>query len=622
MKKALVTFVLLWVCLLSFSQNDSINRLEEVWIQADRKLEKHSVGYKVITLNDSLIQRNPESFTALLRFNTPIYLREFGAGGTSSASFRGTSASNTAVIWNGININSINNGQTGFNSLTVSLFDAIDVRSGGGSIEYGSGAVGGTIHLNDNLKFSDKKCVKNQVVSTIGSFETYQNLYKFKLTDNKLALNFGVSYNQSENNYKLLDTEFRNFNGAFKNLGFNASGAFLLSNYSNLKFYTANYSGERFFSGELPNPLAANDKYQDFNHRNLLIYTNEVSMLKHEVQLAHLMQEYRFFDDREADAFNFGKSNQYLVRYNASLSIAKWYANIFSYLEYESAFGKTDQIEERNRQQLSQSFVYKQNLKSVAFFEAKIRKDFNSDYEVPFTHALGLKIKPLKNLFIRANTSKNYRVPTYNDLFWPGQGNLELTPETSKQFEVGVGYKNNTISVDIATFQIYAKDKIVWTPNGDLDRPGIWVPINLRQVNNKGVEFVFSYDESFNKHNFQFDLNYSYVQAIDERTDKQVIFVPKHLSNLSLGYNFKRFSFFSQQVYNGKVYTTESNSEDFLLPSIFIVNTGMEYKLLNKKGKQLIIGLKCNNLLNKNYVSQPRRPMPNRNFNFNINYKF
>ncbi len=33
--------------------------------------------------------------------------------------------------------------------MTVSLFDAVAIRSGGGSIEYGSGSVGGTIHLND-----------------------------------------------------------------------------------------------------------------------------------------------------------------------------------------------------------------------------------------------------------------------------------------------------------------------------------------------------------------------------------------------------------------------------------------------------------------------------------------
>jgi len=105
-----------------YSQKDTIVTLKVVNLQTI-KLYKHSKGFKVLDLTDSIIEKNATSFTSLLRFNTPIYIKEYGAGGTSSASFRGTSASNTAVIWNGININSINNGQTEFNSLNISLFD-------------------------------------------------------------------------------------------------------------------------------------------------------------------------------------------------------------------------------------------------------------------------------------------------------------------------------------------------------------------------------------------------------------------------------------------------------------------------------------------------------------------
>ncbi|WP_282121660.1 TonB-dependent receptor domain-containing protein [Algibacter mikhailovii] len=614
------------VYFISFSclaQNDSlVNQLDVVIIQADKKLDKHSAGYKVERLNDSVIEKNIESFSNLLRFNAPIYLREYGAGGTSSASFRGTSASNTAVIWNGININSINNGQTGFNSLTVSLFDAIDIRSGGGSLEYGSGAIGGTIHLNDNLEFSSKSQTKNQAIASIGSYETYRGIYKLKVSQNKLAINAGISYNQSENDYPWLGTAFKNTNGAYQNLGINISGAFLISQASKLKLYTANYWGERFFSGELPNPTSANDKYQDLSNRNLLIYTNNQQRFNHEVKLAYLTQEYRYFENKAIEAYNFGSSRQFLINYNVSYAIPHLNASISSYSEYESAFGKTDRIDERNRRQFSQSFIYDQNIKGAFFLDAKIRKDFNSDYEVPFTYALGIKAKATQQLFVRANGSKNFRVPTYNDLFWPGQGNLDLKPETASQVEFGVGFKNNQFSIDIGSFFIHAKDKIVWTPNGDPERPGIWVPINISEVKNKGVELVLHYKAIFNKHAVEIDLNYSYTEAIDSETNKQVIFVPKHLANLNMGYSYKRLSFFFQQLFNGEVYTTESNSNDFVVPHYFVSNTGLDYRLLNGAKQQLSLGVKVNNLFDTYYVIQPRRPMPNRNFNLNINYKF
>ena len=171
-----------------------------------------------------------------MRFNTPIYLRENGAGGVSTARFRGTSSSNTAVVWNGININSIQNGLTDFNALTVSLFDNIDVRSGGGSFKYGSGAIGGTIHLNNSLDF--KKHQKHQLISTIGSYDTYQNIYKFSFGNTNYAGNFGISTNQSDNDYPLLGTSYKNHNGAYKNLQWNVNFAAKISETSQFKFFT------------------------------------------------------------------------------------------------------------------------------------------------------------------------------------------------------------------------------------------------------------------------------------------------------------------------------------------------------------------------------------------------
>lgn len=623
MKKILLTALVAFVWFNSVAQNDSlVNRLDEVIIQADPRLKQNSVGYKVEQLSDSVLVRNTESFTNLLRFNSQLYLREYGVSGLSSASFRGTSASNTAVVWNGININSINNGQTDFNALTVSLFDGIDIRSGGGSLEYGSGAIGGTIHLKDNLKLNATKKINNQIVLSAGSYDSYNSLYKFRFSNSKLAVSAGISYNQAENDYPLFNTHFNNENGAIQNGSFNTNAVLALSQYSKLKFYSFNYLGERFFSGALPNPEAAKEKYQDFSNRFLLVYTQDRFKIKQEARFAYLTQKYKYFEDKDNDNYDYGKSKRYLLNYNLSYKFKAIDASITSYSEYESIYGKTNKIDERNRRQFSQSIIYNHKLNALFNYEVKLRQDFNSDYNVPFTFALGAEIKPLASFFIRANGSKNYRVPTYNDLYWPGQGNLDLIPESALQGELGVGFKNNKFLIDIGAFYIHAKDKIVWTPNGDPSRPGVWVPINISEVNNKGLEVLFNYKESFNRHTLQFDLNYSYTEAIDSKTKKQVIFVPKHLLKSNLGYNYKSFSFFYQQLFNGKIYTTESNLEAFVVPAFFVANIGVDFKLINTNKNQLILGAKINNVFNENYVVRPRRPMPNRNFNININYKF
>ena len=68
------------------------------------------------------MSNNQVSFTELLRQNTSLYFKEQGAGMTSSVSFRGTNASQTAVLWNGININSQTTGQTDFNNVGLWWF--------------------------------------------------------------------------------------------------------------------------------------------------------------------------------------------------------------------------------------------------------------------------------------------------------------------------------------------------------------------------------------------------------------------------------------------------------------------------------------------------------------------
>jgi iron complex outermembrane receptor protein len=94
----------------------------------------------VLKLNDSIISKNQPS-PALLNNNTTIYFKEMTWNGCLLHSFRGTTAQQTAVIWNGININSQLLGQTDFNTITTQDFNSIVVRAGGGSAIYGTSAI-------------------------------------------------------------------------------------------------------------------------------------------------------------------------------------------------------------------------------------------------------------------------------------------------------------------------------------------------------------------------------------------------------------------------------------------------------------------------------------------------
>jgi vitamin B12 transporter len=595
-----------------------VNSLEEVFVFTDQNVQQNSTGYKIISLNDSIIENNRTSFTSLIRFNTPIYMREYGAGGVSSASFRGTSASNTAVVWNGININSLNNGQTEFNSLTVNLIDNITVRSGGGTIKYGSGAIGGTIHLNTNLPF--KQFTKHSLNTSVGSFQTFQNRYKFATGNPKFSLNFGIAHNRSDNNYKLLGTSFQNTNGDYKNLETNFNVAFKTSSQSKLKIFYTNYRGQRGLGGELPNPLAGKEKYQDFNTRILSVFETLKNSYGHTIKLAYLTQEYRYFEDKNFDKYDFGSSKRHLINYDFHYAFNHF--TIESFSEYDSNIGDSNNIQKHRRNQFSQAFLLKNKKASKVRYNFKIRKDFNSDYNVPWVYALGAEYHASKTFKLRANGSKNYRVPTYNELYWPGQGNLNLVPETAQQAEIGIELKNDRFRIDLAYFYIDAENKIIWTPNGDPNRPNQWVPINIAATLNKGLELKIAYKRGANHRYLHFDMNYAYTMATNKTTKSALIFVPKHLANFNLGYSYKRWNTFYQYAYNGSVFTSEDNISILSLKAHNISNIGLEYKLLSTPKNRLSAGLKINNLFDEIYQITPRRPMPNRHFNIHIHYKF
>ncbi|WP_435524382.1 TonB-dependent receptor [Chryseobacterium indoltheticum] len=119
----------------------------------DNQMKKVKLFHSLTTLSPADIQKNSSNLSEVLRFQSPVYIKENGRGAVSSPSFRGTTAQQTAFVWNGININSPFLGQGDINNIAVFGYDQMEIKSGGGSVIYGSGAIGGSIHLNNDLSF-------------------------------------------------------------------------------------------------------------------------------------------------------------------------------------------------------------------------------------------------------------------------------------------------------------------------------------------------------------------------------------------------------------------------------------------------------------------------------------
>lgn len=103
---------------------------------------------------------------------------------------------------------------------------------------------------------------------------------------------------------------------------------------------------------------------------------------------------------------------------------------------YENINGSSSDIgtEIRNSVAFVGSVKYQPTEKLIT--NLQVRKEINSDFNVPLSLFVGGEYRLANQLNILANFSTNYRVPTYNEMYWPVVGNLNLIPENSKQ---GIG---------------------------------------------------------------------------------------------------------------------------------------------------------------------------------------
>lgn len=595
-----------------FGQHDSVIVLQEV-VLSDSKLQQFSDGIKITQLNDSVLQRNSGMLTDNLQYNTPIYFKQNGYGMVSSASFRGTSAQQTAVVWNGININSQLTGQTDFNTVMAQNLSEVSVRSGGGSTQYGTGAIGGSIHLNQNLAFGSS--FENTFRAGYGSFDTSAIGYHSTWGTEKTSFSIGIGHLSSANDFKYLETERRNENGAFTNQNLDLAIGHLLSESNLFKVYHNTFFGNRDFSGTLTAP--SDDNYRDLNTRSLLEWTNFKTNYVQRLKAAYLSERYRYYPNKERDDFSFGKSGSFLLNYDYLYRHKQWKLN--GIVEANTVKAEGSSISKENRNRLAGILLISHTPSDKLCYGIDIRKDWVSDFESPFVFSMDMKYQPTEIYGVSLNASKNYRIPTFNDLYWEGAGaggNLELLPETSLQAEIAQTLKSKNYSLSLNGFYISTSDLIQWRP----DISGNWSPINIKDVTQYGLEFETEIRRKSGEHQWQWKNVYAYTKAIDNESKQQLIYVPFHKITSNLAYSYKKWGSFIQGLYNGEVFTTTDNNQK--LADYLVLNTGFTYSFPKKMGIATEAHLVLNNVLNENYQNVAFRPMPNRNIHLNLNFKF
>jgi len=585
------------------------NMLDEIVITdfVSKKFQKAQVK---IELNDSILRDYTGNLTQLLEFKTPIFFKENGFGMVSSPSFRGTTAQQTAVLWNGIPINSFLLGQTDFNSLPLKSYDEIAVLPGGGGVLKGSGAIGGTIELNNNLYFGNKN--EGEFNIGYGSFNTYNAGGRWQTHTKKWS--FDVTFNRldSKNNFKQFKKDWRNTNGEFYSNSIGANLGYRINNKNTISYHTSTFLDERHFS--LVTPYQIPTKYQNSTFRNLLTWQHKTINFESNLRFALFSEQYNFFDQLPTSDFKQGKVNSIFSKWEAAYKInnKSKLASVIS-LTSNKGNGHDSGISTAQRTYIEASVLYANQITTKLHAEVGTKIDYSKDYETPFLYSAGILYQVNSNYELKFRTSKNYRIPTFNDLYWQPGGNLELKPEKSYQFEINQLFTNKKFSFTTNFYFNTISNLIQWIPTSS----GYWSAQNTSEIEIFGAEFFGDYQFGFNNHLFKLSGMYAFIHAKNPSTDQYQIYVPMHKANFGLSYNIKRFTMQLDGLYTGEVYTRTNNDSSYNLKGYAVFNTSFYYNISNTYK----VSFNLKNLTNQAYQTTIERWLPGRNYTIQLTIK-
>lgn len=620
--------------------NDTIVPVSEVKITEKRMLQEKGLSETVLD-SSILAQNKTTSLSDLLSENSSIFIKSYGQGSLASASFRGTGASHTQVLWNGISLNNPGLGQVDFSLIPVYFIDKAKIISGGSSLKSVSGALGGSIELNSLPSFNKKYSAS--IIQTFGSFKTYQSFLKAGVGFQKFATVFKLFHEQSQNDFPFLNTAtgLNNFEKQ-KNADY-YKNAFLNESYfkisdkqylSLISWYQTNYRNLppiMSFQG-----AGRNENQSDNELRLLAKYNLYSENFKSEIIAGAIREHLNYFlaDHTETGLFihsdSKSKTNNFCGKYSAEYQpIKKLFLKSSLSFEYQKAVYFDNQNltgYDADRQItewfFSSHYEFSKYLTAYTF----LRANMTDKKRLPLMPAFGFEIQPIKNLpfLIKSNFSRNYHNPTLNDLYWIPGGNPDLKPEQAYSSDLSLNWtvkKNNfTLKTDVTSFASYINNWIIWKP-GEFR---YWSAENIREVFSRGIEFSLFANYEINSFKTSVRTNYSYTKTSNENTlndadisiGKQLIYIPVNKANTLINIACSEYFVSINHTFTGERFTSSSEEETrHRLPAFNLINLSFGRKFELKKFR-FDAQLKVKNLFNENYQEILWRAMPGRQFLF------
>jgi vitamin B12 transporter len=479
-----------------------------------------------------------DSLEDLLRREGGIQLSRNGAAGQSaSVMIRGSAASNTLVLIDGVRIGSATLGQTDLAAISLAQVERIEIMRGPGSSLYGADAIGGVLNIVTRRGDGAPYVSGNIAGGNHRSGEAYAAVSG---SDERIDYALSLSGETSDGVSAVLPGDLFGIHNpdddGFSRYGLQLAGGVSWQKGQRIGLsYSASRLRSRFDSAEYPPPTFAPDPSPDFRSR----LTTQLTTLQYQGAMSsewtNLLRASYQSDQLRSGATAvsiYDTTRRQLTAQTTWTPTAQHQVVAAVDLLTESIHSSEYNAPERDNTGLIVGYTGRFGAQKL---QADLRWDHNSLYDNQTTGKLGWGMDVAPGWSVRAVAGTAFRAPTFNDLYFPNFGVTTLLPERSRSIEAGVNYQAEQTSVSATAYYNKVSDLIGFQSDPSQCPPGLdfGCADNTSRALLQGITMQGLQQWG----HFQFTLALDWLNAKDRDTDQTLNRRAANQQTLAVDYN-------------------------------------------------------------------------------------
>lgn len=445
-------------------------------------VERQVPGVLARGVKPRALPEDPTSFTSVIRIDdyvgegktaeqllseaVGVQVRRFGGRGQpAEISIRGSTARQVVVLLDGVPLNDARDGAVDLSTIPADLLDRIEISRGGGSVQAGSGAIGGVVNL-----ISRRPGAKPRTRAAVegGSFDTFQGSLSHARRVDGWELSAGYDGFGTRGDFEFQRVQQR-FAG--QTITFSPSQLERINNQAeshagllrvgrdlnerlHLSLQDAFSYGSRGVPGLDSGSGASGGQREDAHQRetsnlaSLTLAAQDVHGAEGSLRLYDRRLRTRFTDpsspcrgtiDTENNDGTLG--TQLDVAHELALGPTQHRVSLAADVGQD----RLTSTELPNRKRLASGYALQDELSLLerrVILAPALRYDLTEGFGGEWLPRIGAVLEPLPWLRIKGNAERSYRAPSFDELFLPNQcflrGNPTLAPEDAYNFDAGL----------------------------------------------------------------------------------------------------------------------------------------------------------------------------------------